>query len=245
MIVVYIIPSVDIKDGKCVKLVQGKLGSGRTISEDPVSVAIWWENEGAKILHVVDLDGAFSGERTNWNIVFKILNSVAVPVEVGGGIRSVDDAQSMLGAGARWIIVGTAAVEDPRALSDMFSLLGPSKIIIAIDSRGGKVLRHGWTVEGAESALELVEKFQGLTPAALLYTDVEVEGRQAGVDMETVKKLVSAAKIPVIYSGGIASLQDLVSLARIGVYGAVVGSALYQEKFTLREAEQAVEKANV
>lgn len=241
----YIIPSVDIKDGKCVKLVQGKLGSGKTISENPVSVATWWENEGAKVLHVVDLDGAFSGERNNWNIVFEILNSVSAPVEVGGGIRSIDDAQSMLGAGARWIIVGTAAVEDPRTLSNLFSLIDPSKIIIAIDSRGGKVLRHGWTVEGAESTLELVEKFQKFNPAAFLYTDVDVEGRQAGVDIETVKKLVSATKVPIVYSGGVASLQDLISLAKIGVHGTVVGSALYQEKFTLKEAEQTVEKANV
>lgn len=239
----YIIPSVDIKDGKCVKLVQGKIGSGRIISDDPVSVAIGWKKEGAKLLHVVDLDGAFTGERKNWVVITQILNEIGLPVEVGGGIRSFDDVLQTLNAGARWVIIGTIAVEQPAFLSELFSYVDPSQVILAIDTKGGKVVSRGWTVEGSESPTKLVEKYQKVSPSAFLYTNVEVEGKQAGIDLQTVKKLVSLTKVPIIYSGGISDLQDLVNLAQAGVAGAIVGSAFYAGKFSLKEAELVVEKA--
>lgn len=238
-----IIPSVDIKDGKCVKLIQGKIGSGRVISDDPVSVAVEWEREGAKLLHVVDLDGAFTGERKNWTVITQIMNKVDILVEVGGGIRSLGDVLETLKAGARWAIIGTIAVEQPTLLSELFSYVNPSQVILAIDTRGGKVVSRGWTVEGSNSPTKLVEKYQKVSPSAFLYTNVEVEGKQAGIDVQTVKELVSLTKIPIIYAGGISRLQDLVSLAKAGVAGAIVGSAFYAGKFSLKEAELVVEKA--
>lgn len=239
----YVIPSVDIKDGKCVKLVQGKKGSGKIISSDPVSVAIGWEKEGARVLHVVDLDGAFTGERKNWKIITRILSEIVIPVEVGGGIRSLSDVLQTLKAGARWAIIGTIAVEQPAFLSELLSYVKTSQVVLAIDTRVGKVVSHGWTAEGSESPTKLVEEYQKFNPSAFLYTDVEVEGRQAGVDLQTVKKLVSLTKVPIIYSGGISTLQDLVNLAQAGVAGAIVGSAFYAGKFSLKEAELAIEKA--
>lgn len=239
----YVIPSVDIKDGKCVKLIQGKIGSGKIISDDPVSVAIGWEREGAKLLHVVDLDGAFTGERKNRAIITQILSEVGIPVEVGGGIRSFGDVFQTLKAGARWAIIGTVAVEQPTLLSELFSYVNPSQVILAIDTKGGRVVSRGWTVEGSESPTKLVERYQKISPSAFLYTNVEVEGKQSGIDLQTVKKLVSLTKIPIIYSGGISNLQDLVNLAQAGVAGAIVGSAFYAGKFGLKEAELIVEKA--
>jgi len=142
-----------------------------------------------------------------------------------------------------WAIIGTVAVEQPALLSELFSYVNPSQVILAIDTRGGRVVSRGWTVEGSESPTKLVERYQKISPSAFLYTDVEVEGKQARVNIQTVKKLVSLTKIPIIYSGGIADLQDLVNLAQAGIAGTIVGSAFYAGKFSLKEAELVVEKA--
>jgi len=237
-----VIPSVDIKDGKCVKLIQGKPGSGAVISNDPVQIAKRWEKEGAKILHVIDLDGAFTGKRKNWPIVAKLLKGVNMPVQVGGGIRNLDEALETLDAGAQWAIIGTTAIEDPSFMLGLVKFVDPSQLIIALDSRRGKVLKHGWTAESEESPTELAERYQRFNIAAYLYTEVEAEGRVEGVNIQSVKSLVSSTKIPVIYSGGISSLQDLKELMQAGAYGAVIGSALYKGVFSLKEAELAVEK---
>ena len=237
-----VIPSVHIKDGKCVKLIQGKPGSGAVISNDPVQIAKRWEKEGAKILHVIDLDGALTGNRKNKSIVAQILAEVNIPIQVGGGIRNIDEALETLDTGAQWVIIGTTAIENPNFLIELFKLVDQSQIIIALDSREGKVLKNGWTRQTEESPAELAERYQRFQMAAYLYTEVEAEGRVQGVNIQAVKSLVSSTKIPIIYSGGVSSLQDLKDLTQAGSYGAVIGSALYKGKFTLKEAESAVEK---
>ncbi len=237
-----VIPSVDIKDGKCVKLIQGKPGSGAVISSDPVSIAKRWEKEGAKILHVIDLDGSFTGKRKNWPIVAELLKEINIPVQVGGGIRNIDEALKTLAAGAQWVIIGTTAIENPNFMQSLVKCVDPSQLIIALDSRKGKVLKHGWTEKSGISPIELAKEYQRFQTAAYLYTKVEAEGKVQGINIKEVKNLISSTKIPIIYSGGISSLQDLKELMQAGAYGAVIGSALYKGIFSLKEAKSTVEK---
>jgi phosphoribosylformimino-5-aminoimidazole carboxamide ribotide isomerase len=231
-----VIPSVDIKDGRCVKLVRGKPGSGRMISEDPLKVAKGWEEEGAEILHLIDLDAAISGDEKNRGIVRRILAEVRIPVEIGGGVRTVETASALIEAGAEWVILGTAAIENPHLVSQVARVIEPSQLIIAIDSEDARVLTRGWTQRTQLSTGEALEYFRDLGVAAFLYTDVRVEGTLHGIDREGIERLIRSTKRPIIYSGGIASLQEIRTLAQIGLKGAVVGRALYDGNFTLREA---------
>ncbi|MEM3737687.1 MAG: 1-(5-phosphoribosyl)-5-[(5-phosphoribosylamino)methylideneamino]imidazole-4-carboxamide isomerase [Candidatus Bathyarchaeia archaeon] len=231
-----VIPSVDIKDGRCVKLIKGKPGSGRVISQDPIEVAKRWEEEGAELLHLIDLDAAITGSKGNRKIVENILREVKVPVEVGGGVRTVETASSLIKAGAEWVIMGTAAVENPDIAAETARVIGPSRLIIAIDSEEAGVLVRGWTQQTYLSTLRALEYFQDLKVAAFLYTDVKVEGTLSGVDLKSVERLASYTDRPIIYSGGITSLREVGALAKLGLKGAVIGRALYDGYFTLKEA---------
>lgn len=238
----FVIPSVDIIGGACVKLVQGRVGSGFAVSADPVAVAKKWEEEGARILHVVDLDGALKGTRENRRAVSRILGEVSIPVEVGGGMRSVEDVVDVIEAGARWIILGTLTVEKPDLVEEICGLIGSGKVIIALDSRGEEVVTRGWTVGHPISPIALAKEYERLKVGAYLYTPVQVEGTEGGVDVEEVRRLASLTRIPIIYAGGVSSLRDIAGLAQTGIRGVVVGSALYKGRFTLKEAEKAAEK---
>ena len=237
-----IIPSIDLKDGRCVKLIGGVVGSGFTVSEDPLSLARFWMREGAELLHVIDLDGAIEGSKRNRGIIRMMLKEVPLPVEVGGGLRTVDDVVEILDAGARWAIIGTALIEEGGFLERLISEVSASKLIASIDSKGGRVALRGWTKVSALSPVEAVKAYGRFNFSAFLYTDIDVEGRQGGVNVKALREIVSATSIPIIYSGGIANLSDLVKLKSLGVYGAVVGSALYKGDFTLEEAKNAVER---
>jgi phosphoribosylformimino-5-aminoimidazole carboxamide ribotide isomerase len=241
-----IIPSVDIKEGRCVKLIQGMPGTGRIVSEDPVAVAHRWEEEGAKRLHIIDLDGSFGGHPRNRDVVARIIRELRIPVEVGGGIRTIQSAVELSSLGARWIILGTGALEDPSLVSRVAAAIGSDRLILSLDSRRGLVMKHGWTLEAKGSAIEWARTFEPFRPAAFLYTDVEIEGTLGGLtkdSLDRLKDLLEATRIPVIYAGGISSLDDIRALARIGVEGAVVGSALYEGRFSLKEAEEVSERA--
>ncbi|HID90949.1 TPA: 1-(5-phosphoribosyl)-5-[(5-phosphoribosylamino)methylideneamino]imidazole-4-carboxamide isomerase [Candidatus Bathyarchaeota archaeon] len=239
----YVIPSIDIRHGRCVKLVQGRVGSGMVVSDDPVSVARMWEAEGAKALHVVDLDGALEGRMANWPIVRRVLKEVDVPVEVGGGIRSPKDASKVIGAGARWVILGTVAVERPELVKGICEAVGPEGVILALESRKGTVVARGWAARYEMTPLSLARRYEPLGVAAYLYTAVDVEGTESGIDAAAAHRLVSSTRVPVIYSGGVSSLRDVAQLARIGVRGIVVGSALYRGRFALKEAEEVADRA--
>lgn len=239
-----VIPSIDIKEEKCVKLVRDEKGSRIIISEDPLLIAKFWESEGAECLHIIDLDGAIEGKRRNWSIIEKIIRGVSIPVEVGGGLRIREDVINVLKAGARWAIVGTAVIEDRRFLQKLVEAVDPSRLIVAIDSRGDRVVKRGWIEETYETPLGLAKRMEPFGLAAFLYTDVSIEGSESGVDSDRVKALVSAVKTPILYAGGISSLEDIAVLAKIGVSGAIVGSALYKKRFTLREAMSVAKKSS-
>jgi len=233
-----IIPSVDIKNGKCVKLVRGKPSSGRIISKNPLEIALKWERLGADRLHLVDLDAAIYGGRGNREIIIKIVKRLNIPVEVGGGIRSLQDASELLKAGAGWVIFGTAVFKNPEAVYGTVKAYGAERVMVALDSAGGKVLVKGWTEEVPTTLLEALKTCERLEIYAFLYTDVEVEGTLEGVRLEGVKRLVEASNRPIIYAGGVSLLGDLEKLKKAGVMGVVVGRALYNGKFTLKEAKK-------
>jgi phosphoribosylformimino-5-aminoimidazole carboxamide ribotide isomerase len=238
-----VIPSIDLKDGKSVKLVRGIPGTGIKVSNEPVKLADYWEKEGAEILHVVDLDGALGEKETNKKIIREIVKEVSVPVEVGGGIRNRESVIELLDLGARWVIVGTEAAENPDFFTSLLDSVSPENLIVALDAQGGKIVTRGWTVKTQLGINEAIGRFDRFQPAAYLCTNVAVEGMMAGLDYEEIKRIVACTETPIIYSGGISSLKDLIALKEVEVYGAVVGMALYKGTFTLREAQEVVSDA--
>jgi len=234
-----VIPAVDMRGGKCVQLVQGVPGSEIVSLDDPLAVALDWVEKGAKILHLVDLDGAIEGERKNAPIIEKIVNACRekeVRVQVGGGIRSFEDAASLLELGVSRVILGTAALQDPELVRRLASAFGSSCVNVALDAKNGKISIKGWTEECAQTPVEMGKKFEELGAGSLLFTNIDTEGLMQGVNPVPTKELVESVNIPVIASGGVSSLQDLKVLKETGAAGVVVGSALYTGRFTLEEA---------
>ena len=238
-----VIPAVDLRDGRCVRLRQGRADRETVFSEDPVAMAVHWKQCGAERLHVVDLDGAFAGEPRQTALVAKIIAAVApVPVEAGGGLRDARAVEAVLGAGASWAVVGTRAL-DPEFLAEVCDRF-PQRIIIAADSRDGRVAVKGWVdlseLAPVEFALALRDQRD---VAALLCTDVGRDGTAQGPNVEATAELARAAGVPVIASGGVARLADLRRLAAVpGVVGCVVGRALYTGVIDLAEARKELAK---
>jgi phosphoribosylformimino-5-aminoimidazole carboxamide ribotide isomerase len=234
-----IIPSIDIKNGKCVKLVQGVPDSGREISEDPVKIAKKWADDGARVLHIIDLDAAIYGDTDNFETVkgiLRVLNKLNIHAEVGGGIRTIEKAKELIKSGASWIILGTVAVKDPKLTNKIIESVGSKRVIIAIDSKKDRILTQGWRFKSKLSPISAVNKYQNLGISAFLYTDVDVEGTMKGVNVNFIKNIVKLSRIPIIYSGGVSSLNDIAELTRTGVQGVIVGRAFYDGIFTLKEA---------
>lgn len=230
-------------NGKCVKLIQGKPESGIKVSDDPVAVAKFWEESGAKILHIVDLDAAIYGFKDNKSVIKEILKNVSIPVQVGGGIRSITDIALFLNAGARWVILGTAAIENLDFVKEVVEMVNPKRIIIALDAKEGYLVKEGWKTKVKLTPYQLAKTFETLDVAAYLFTNVDVEGTMSGINIEVVKKLVETTKIPIIYAGGVSSLQDIVKLLRANVAGVIVGRALYEGVFSLQEAMEVIKNA--
>jgi phosphoribosylformimino-5-aminoimidazole carboxamide ribotide isomerase len=233
-----VVPAVDLTEGEVVQLVGGERGTGQRYG-DPVEAARRWVEEGARTLHVVDLDGAFEGERQNAPAVERIVESVDVSIQLGGGIRSAADALDLLGRGVDRVILGTAAVEDPEIVAEIAAEY-PAGPVVSLDAKGGEVVVSGWTEGTGLAPAEAASRYEELGAAGILYTDVDVEGRQAGVRTEPVRRLADSVGIPVIASGGVASVDDVVALRDAGAAAVVVGTALYEGSFTLAEARAAV-----
>ncbi|NGM68850.1 1-(5-phosphoribosyl)-5-[(5-phosphoribosylamino)methylideneamino]imidazole-4-carboxamide isomerase [Natronolimnobius sp. AArcel1] len=233
-----VIPAVDIQDGEVVQLVQGERGTETTYGE-PVEAAERWIDAGAESLHLVDLDGAFDGERANSDALESVLEAVDVPTQLGGGIRTVDDAAALLERGLDRVILGTAAVEEPDIVGEI-SAEYPDSVVVSLDAKDGEVVVEGWTEGAGISPVEAAERYEDLGAAAILFTNVDVEGQLEGVATEPVRELVEATDIPVIASGGVATLEDVRALESTGAAAVVVGSALYEGNFTLAEAQAAV-----
>ena len=240
-----VIPAVDMKGGKCVQLVQGVPGSEIVSLDDPLAVALDWVEKGAKTLHLVDLDGAIEGERKNAPIIEKIVNvcrKKGVNIQVGGGIRSFEDAASLLELGVSRVILGTAALQDPELVKRLASTFESSRVNVALDAKNGKISIKGWTEECSQTPVEMGKKFEDLGAGSLLFTNIDTEGLMQGVNTVPTKELVESVSIPVIASGGVSSLKDLNVLKETGAAGVVVGSALYTGRFTLEDAIEVVRR---
>ncbi|MBM3497792.1 MAG: 1-(5-phosphoribosyl)-5-[(5-phosphoribosylamino)methylideneamino]imidazole-4-carboxamide isomerase [Armatimonadetes bacterium] len=234
-----VIPAIDLSQGQCVRVVQGDLRRKTVYSDDPAAMARRWTDEGARIIHVVDLDGAVSGMRANAESLRAICRATEVPVEIGGGIRTVEDIETVLGLGARWAIIGTAALRDPEMVHAAVDRWG-ERIVVGIDGREGKAAVQGWTELTERSMVDAAEEMAAMGVARLIVTDIATDGMLRGPNLATIGAVAEAVSCEVTASGGIASLTDIESVARtlgpVGVTGCIVGKALYEGKFTLLEA---------
>jgi phosphoribosylformimino-5-aminoimidazole carboxamide ribotide isomerase len=233
-----IIPAIDLKEGKCVRLERGVMSTAKVYSDDPATTAKRWQAEGAEWLHVVDLDGAFAKEPKNREAIAAIVTAVDVPVQVGGGVRTIKTLSSYLELGVKRVVLGTAAHNNPDLLvqaSDRF----PGKLVLGIDSRKGRIAVEGWSQTTEMVPGELAEKFANLALAAIVYTDISRDGMETGPNIEATRRLAKAVTIPVIASGGVGSLkhiQALLPLEQDGVVGVIVGRALYAGSLELAKA---------
>jgi len=233
-----IIPAIDIKDGRCVRLEQGRAGTETVYSDDPVEVARRWESEGAELIHVVDLDGAFSGTPRNDALILKMVQSVKIPIQAAGGIRTVDEIGRYVRQGVARIVLGTRVVSD-RSFLETACRSFPGRISLGLDTRAGKVLVKGWTETTEQTALEMAGQMDGLGLLSIIFTDVQRDGMLQGPNLDAIRDLARSTEIPVIASGGISSLDDiraLLSIESSGVAGVIVGKALYTGAVKLDEA---------
>ena len=231
-------PAIDLKDGKCVRLKLGDMAEATVFNDSPAAQAKTFEAEGFEYLHVVDLNGAFAGESVNGDAVEAILRAVRMPVQLGGGIRTIEHIEQWLARGLARVILGTVAVRDP-ALVRQAAQLFPGQVAVGIDARGGKVAVEGWAETSELSAIELAQRFEGAGVAAIIYTDIDRDGILAGINWPSTLELARAVKIPVIASGGLASMDDIRTMARPEyqlLEGAISGRALYDGRIDSREA---------
>lgn len=229
-----IFPAVDILGGRCVQLVQGKRESA-TAYGNPLTCALRWLDEGATALHVVNLDGAFGSSSKNADLIMELVRKTGIEIELGGGIRSVEDARHWLETGVDRVIISTLAIRDPACIRTLAREYGRKRVMPGVDARNGQIAVHGWQ-ETAGDYIEWAVRFEQLGAGSLLYTNVDVEGLQQGVRLGPVKRLIDRVGIPVIVAGGVSSAADVAVLRDAGAHGAVLGSALYSGKITLREA---------
>lgn len=237
-----VIPAIDLRGGRCVRLHQGDFGQETVFSDDPRATALRWQAEGARRLHLVDLDGAATGQPAHLKIIADIVAALDIPAQVGGGIRSADAARSWLETGMERVVIGTAAVHDPAMVQDLCRDYGSDRVIVAVDARDGTVAVRGWTESGQITALELARRMAGLGVTRLLYTDIARDGALTGPDVATSARLARQTGMAVLASGGVASVSDIRNLAEAcGIEGVIVGRALYTGAVSLPEAIAAAE----
>ncbi|MFO7954433.1 1-(5-phosphoribosyl)-5-[(5-phosphoribosylamino)methylideneamino]imidazole-4-carboxamide isomerase [Thioalkalivibrio sp.] len=237
-----VIPAIDLKEGKCVRLRQGNMDDSTVFGEDPVEMARRWVDAGAERLHIVDLDGAFAGQPRNARAVHAIARAFPeLPIQIGGGVRDEDTVQAYLDAGVEYVIIGTRAVSAPHFVNDL-CLEFPGRIIVGLDAKDGKLAVDGWSKLSHHDVIDLAQHFEADGVVAFVYTDIARDGMMKGPNVKATARLASNVRVPVIASGGISSLDDLRNLAareEDGITGAIVGRALYEGAFTLEEAREA------
>ena len=244
-----LIPAIDLKDGHCVRLKQGDMNQATVFSEDPAAMARHWLRQGARRLHLVDLNGAFAGKPKNESAVKSILRMVRdfalendieeIPVQLGGGIRDLDTIERYLDSGLSYIIIGTAAVKNPGFLHDACGAF-PGQIIVGLDARDGKVATDGWSKLSGHEVIDLARKFEGYGAEAIIYTDIGRDGMMGGVNVEATVKLAQAVRIPVIASGGVHDISDVEALCAVqdeGIEGVICGRSIYEGSLDLLSAQ--------
>ncbi|BBA36541.1 1-(5-phosphoribosyl)-5-[(5-phosphoribosylamino)methylideneamino] imidazole-4-carboxamide isomerase [Methylocaldum marinum] len=240
-----LIPAIDLKDGKCVRLRQGRMEDDTVFSDDPVAMAGKWVSEGAKRLHLVDLDGAFAGVPRNAEVIHAIREVYPdVQIQVGGGIRDEETIQGYLNAGVDYVIVGTKAVSAPHFVREVAAEF-PNHIIVGLDAKDGKVAIDGWSKLSHHDVIDLAQKFEDDGVEAIVYTDISRDGMMEGVNVEATARLARSIRIPVIASGGIRSIQDIHALGKVvgdGVVGAITGRAIYEGTLNFAEARKVAEE---
>ena len=237
-----VIPAIDLLEGRCVRLYQGDYDRSQVFSENPADVAKQWVDQGATRLHIVDLDGAKAGKVVNLGAIEAIAHAVSVPIEIGGGLRDRTSVQQLFNLGIEWAILGTIAVEQPQLVQQLCEEF-PGQIIIGIDARNGRVATHGWLETSEVLATQLAVQMQELGAAAIIYTDIHRDGTLTGPNFEALQELAAVISIPIIASGGVSSVTNLLSLLALepqGVTGVIVGRALYTGDILLKEALRAI-----
>lgn len=240
-----LIPAIDLKGGRCVRLRQGRMDDVTVFSDDPLSVAQQWVEAGCRRLHIVDLDGAESGRPEHAEVIHRITESFPdIPVQVGGGIRDDDTVQSYLDAGVSYIIIGTKAVRAPHFVADVCAEF-PGHIFIGLDARNGKVATDGWSKLSHHDVVDLAQRFERDGAECIVFTDIERDGMLTGANVEATVRLAQAVKIPVIASGGIHSLDDVRALSEVadeGIIGAITGRAIYEGSLDFREGQELADR---
>ena len=238
-----VIPAIDLKNGKCVRLREGKMEEETIFSEDPISTAGSWFSQGAEILHIVDLDGAVTGQPMNQEIIFSIIAEFPEKrIQIGGGIRSFESASEYLNEGIERVIMGTSAVEEPDMLKDFCSKF-PNRLVLGIDALDGVVKTQGWLKGSGISPSELIKKFEDDPIAAIIFTDISKDGMMIGPNIEATSDLANQTKIPVIASGGVSSLDHIIQLVdKKNISGVICGRALYEKVFTYADVLEVLGK---
>lgn len=235
-------PAIDIRNGQCVRLRQGQFHDQEIYSNSPVKVAKQWESQGATFIHLVDLDGALHGHGVNEDVIKEIANAVSIPVQVGGGIRTIKDIENKINLGVNRVIIGTKAVENPAFIKEAINMFGADRIVIGIDAKNGMVAIEGWEKVSSYNAVALAMDMKELGVKTIVYTDIAKDGMLQGPNVECTKEMVDATGLDIIASGGVSSLKDLESINQVHVHGAIIGKALYENRFDLEEAIRLFEK---
>lgn len=233
-----VIPAIDLRNGKCVRLIQGRADRETVYYENPAEVARMWEQKGAKRLHLVDLDGAFKGVPQNKKVIKKIASQLNIPIQLGGGIRDINTVQQLLDLGINKVIIGTAAVNNPSLVKELVDKYG-ERIMVGVDARDGMVAVKGWVESSNLKALDLVKDMEKIGIKEIVYTDISRDGTLKGPNLEATRKIAEKTSVNIIVSGGVSCLEDIrraKALESSGISGIIVGQALYTGKFTLEEA---------
>lgn len=230
-----IYPAIDVKDGRCVRLVQGKFTDVTVYSDNPVEMALKWEGLGAQYLHVVDLDGARTGEPQNIAVISEMAVKLGIPVQLGGGIRSIETMEIILCKGIERVILGTSAVNEPEVVKKALKTF-ENNIVIGIDAKNGFVAIEGWAKTSNFTATGFAKKMEDLGAKTIIYTDISTDGTLSGPNLKAMEEMVKAVKIDVIASGGVSKLEDIKNLKEVGVAGAIIGKALYTGNIDLKQA---------
>lgn len=234
-----IFPAIDLKSGKCVRLEQGKFDNVKVFNEDPVAVAKEFEAKGAEYIHLVDLDGAVEGELVNRDVIEKIVKSVKIPCELGGGIRNIERIEELLNLGLARVILGTIAIKNPELTKEAVSKFGGEKVVIGIDAKKGKVAINGWLDVTEKDVVELIKEMESIGVKTVIYTDIEKDGMMQGISLDSVKRILEQTDINMVVSGGVTSIEDinhLVELKNSKIEGVITGKAIYEGKLDLAEA---------